>query len=120
MNNKHKVIFKKRWKKGTPNCFVEYGIDADNNNGIFGVSSEIELDETDEFRIQGVVPLDKKEYYIRIWIAKLVFSIGTGEIEILLKKRWFFKLVFGMAGFLPLKTVGEYYEKNRAIMSDKK
>lgn len=120
MSNKQKVLFKKRWKESVPNAFVEYGFDRDNNKKLFGVSSEIELDDSTEFRIKGAIPLNSKEYYIRIWIGRLVFSIGTGELELVLKKRKCFKFVFGVAGRICLKTAGEIYEKYGIVMSDKK
>lgn len=92
------IIFKKRWSKSIINTFAELGFDKDNNKYLFGISSEKENDDNTEIRTKGFIKMKKKELYIRIWVLKYCFSIGTGEIELIKKSRNNFKLIIGLAG----------------------
>lgn len=94
-----KVIFNFRWlKKNKLNTFTELGIDTDNHK-IFGVSTELEDDNGNDLcRVPGFVRMKFKEIYLRIWLFKYCFSIGTGEIALEKKERMNFKLLLGFAG----------------------
>lgn len=93
------TIFKIRWKKALLNCFIELGLDPDNNKYLIGISSEIEnFNGSEEIRVSGSVKMYPREIYIRIWLLNYVFSIGSGEIELIRKKRKNIKFIIGLAG----------------------
>lgn len=92
------TIFKYRWIKRELSKFTEFGIDFDHNKYGLGISSEIEYSPTEEKRFKGFIPMQAKEIYFRIWLFKYVFSLGTGEIELVKKNRHNFKLLLGIAG----------------------
>lgn len=79
--------------------YVEYGLDFDNNRFGFGRSVEIENDDGTEYRTKEKIKLTEKKHYFRFWIGKLVFVIsGDNGFEIVHKKRYNFKIVFGIEG----------------------
>lgn len=92
------TIFKYRWIKQRLNKFIEFGIDFDNNRYGIGISSEIEYSSAYEKRYKGLIKLNLKEIYFRVWLLKYSFSIGTGEIELVKKERNNFKFLLGLAG----------------------
>lgn len=92
------TIFKYRWIKQRLNKFTEFGIDFDNNRYGIGISSEIEYSSTYEKRYKGLIKMNLKEIYLRVWLLKYSFSIGTGEIELVKKERNNFKFLLGLAG----------------------
>lgn len=93
-----KKIVDIKWTKTVTTKFVEYGIDPDNNRFIIGVSSEIELPDGTEKRIHGRVPLKLREVYLRIWLFRVVFCIGTSSVSLKIKDRNSFKLLLGFGG----------------------
>lgn len=99
-----KTIVHWNWLKKNPNVFVEYGIDREHhkNNRIFGVSTEIELNDESktEIRIYGKVPITTCEVYLRIWIGKFVVCFGSGSFSMKIKDKRRFKFIFGRAGTL--------------------
>lgn len=98
MNN---IVYKKRWRSFFPSCFIEIGLDFDNNKYALGISSEMEKGD-EEIRVCGLPDVEYKveEIYLRVWIFKYCMSIGTGEIEIKRKERNNFKIVIGLAAEL--------------------
>ena len=79
--------------------YVEYGLDFDNNRFGFGRSVEIENDDGTEYRTKEKIKLTEKKHYFRFWIGKLVFVISKDNgFEIVHKKRYNFKIVFGIEG----------------------
>jgi hypothetical protein len=94
------IIFKKRWKKNSVNTFTELGLDKENNKYIIGISTEFEKSNGIEIRKNGFTEMKIKEIYIRVWLLKFSFSIGTGEIELVKKNRKNLKLIFGLAGLI--------------------
>ena len=79
--------------------YVEYGLDFDNNRFGFGRSVEIENDDVTEYRTKEKFKLTQKRYYFRFWVGKIVFVISRENgFEIRHKKRYNFKIVFGIEG----------------------
>lgn len=79
--------------------FIEYGLDFDNNRFGFGKSVEVENDDGTEYRTKQTVKLKNKSYYARVWIGKIVFALSqTKGLNITHKKRYNFKIVFGVQG----------------------
>ena len=79
--------------------YVEYGLDFDNNRFGFGRSVEVENDDGTEYRTKEKFNLTQKRYYFRFWLGKLVFVISQDKgFEIVHKKRYNFKIVFGVEG----------------------
>lgn len=93
-----KVLINLRWLKVKTTKYVEYGLDPDNNRFLFGVSSEEELEDGTEYRTPDRIPLKIKELYIRIWLFKMVFCIGTSGISLKIKDRNNCKFIFGLGG----------------------
>ncbi len=93
-----KVIFNICWLKVKTTKYVEFGIDPDNNKLIIGVSSEIENADGTEIRKKGFVRMKVREIYLRIWILKIVFCIGSSGISLKIKDRYNFKLLLGVGG----------------------
>lgn len=114
-----KNLFKFRWlKKNKLNCFTEFGINRSANKFLIGVSTETEDPDTgdDIARIPGFANMKIKEFYIRLWIFKFCFSIGTGEICLEKKEKNCFKLLIGIAGYKRLNIeVIEMKKKNLKI-----
>lgn len=83
-------------------AYVEYGLDFDNNRFGFGKSTEIENDDGTEYRIKTNISIYNKCYYVRLWIGKKVFSYSVHDgFKIKTKKRNNFKLILGVAGYVP-------------------
>ena len=93
-----------KWLKKEPNVFVEWGIDREHhkNNRLFGISTEIELNDSDntEIRVHGKVPIKTCEIYLRIWTGRFVICFGSGSFSMRIKDKRRFKIVFGRAGTL--------------------
>jgi len=96
--NMRKTILKLKLFDFTPNCFIEIGLDVENNKYIVGVSTEIEKNGM-EYRISEFPQQEYKilDVFVRIWILKYAISIGIGEIEIMRKDRYNLKFLFGLA-----------------------
>lgn len=93
-----RTIFNINWMKVKSTKFVEYGFDPDNNRYLFGISSEIELPDGSEKRTSGKVPLKFREVYLRIWLLRIVFCIGSSGLSLRIKDKCNFKLVIGLGG----------------------
>ncbi len=78
--------------------YAEYGLDFDNNRFGLGRSIEFENDDGTEHRVKGKVRLKNRRYYFRLWIGKYVLVLSQNGPEIVRKKRWNFKAVFGIEG----------------------
>ena len=79
--------------------YIEYGLDFDNNRFGFGRSVEVENDDGTEFRTKEKIKLVQKTYYLRLWIGKIVLVISRENgLKIVHKKRYNFKIVFGIKG----------------------
>ena len=79
--------------------YIEYGLDFDNNRFGFGRSVEVENADGTEYRTKKKIKLKNKRWYFRFWIGKIVFVISQRNgFEIVHKKRYNFKVVFGFAG----------------------
>ncbi len=89
--------------------FVEYGLDFDNNKYGFGRSTEVEYADGTEFRQSGRVKIEKSDKinrrYIRFWIGKFLFVVGTARpyLDFVKKKRWNFKIVYGTSRHVEIK-----------------
>jgi 8-oxo-dGTP pyrophosphatase MutT (NUDIX family) len=87
----------------TVKIFTEYGWDCDNNKYGFGRSIEVEYADGTEFRVHGRIKIKKSDKiaarYFRIWIGKyvLVFDTTRPHVSFKKKKRWNFKIVFGVS-----------------------
>ncbi len=80
--------------------FVEYGLDFDNNRFGLGRSVEIEYADGTEKRTMKKVRLKNKRCYFRMWTGKYVFILSHNGPELVRKKRWNFKIVFGIRGYM--------------------
>lgn len=79
--------------------FTEIGIDFDNHQYGFGISTEIEESNGKETRVPGLLKMNVEAFYVRVWIFKKVFGICIpGGVEVRRKKRNNFKWVVGIAG----------------------
>ena len=81
--------------------FVEYGLDFDNNKYGFGRSVEVEYTDGTEMRTHVRTKIKKiHARYIRIWVGKIVFVIDSDRphFSVRRKKRWNFKMVYGISG----------------------
>lgn len=90
-----------KWRKNQKMIYIEYGFDLDNNRFGFGRSVEVELANGTEYRTKKKVNLTNKRYYFRLWIGKYVLVISrVNGFELIRKKRYNFKVVFGVKGEL--------------------
>lgn len=101
-----KKLINWKWTKKTPNVFVEYGIDREHhkNKCFWGISTEINTPDGNEFRVYGKVPIKVCEVYLRIWIGKFVICFGSGSFSARIKDKSRFKFILGFSGMLKHET----------------
>ena len=93
-----RTIFNIDKSKKKSTIYTEYGFDPDNNRYLFGVSTEIELPDGTEKRVSGRVPKRMHQVYLRMWVLRAVFCIGSSSISLKIKDRYNFKFVIGFGG----------------------
>lgn len=99
--------------------YTEYGLDFDNNRFGLGRSVELEFDDGTEIRSHEKHTFITKEYYIRIWMLKTVFVLGTKGFDIRRKNRFNFKIVFGIEGIPYMCFREKVYEVLKQIPKGK-
>lgn len=115
-----KIVYWK-WIKKTPNAFVEYGIDRENhkNKRIFGISTEINRPDGNEYRVHVKVPIKLCEIYLRIWIGKFVICFGSGSFSMRIKDKSRFKMVLGFSGMLKKKPAAVQANTDKSYDNNK-
>ncbi|MBN1281921.1 MAG: DUF3977 family protein [Alphaproteobacteria bacterium] len=82
--------------------FIEYGLDFSNNKYGIGRSSEIEYSDGTEMRTHERIHIKKiKAKYFRLWVGKFMLVIDSDKPHFCFKKkkRYNFKIVYGISGY---------------------